>query len=217
MPSSVDRHLSKLFILEASEVSKRVNPMNPLLLKSKKVVGTEGYILGEMNDLQVDFNLWQVSAFCIVLSNEAAAELNLKKPFLRRIMICLPTQLIAAVGDVITLKEPIRNLKDVAEKEMQVKSVKVEGKRVVSPNGFLVGEVEGLDVDFNDWQVNGLQVALTDEAASELGFSRPFASKVVVIVPSKAIGDVENFVTLDEGMENLKSLVECIRSCQLQK
>ncbi|HKM59667.1 MAG TPA: hypothetical protein VJY36_02220 [Candidatus Bathyarchaeia archaeon] len=191
--------------------------MNPLLLKSKKVVGTEGYILGEMNDLQVDFNLWQVSAFCIVLSNEAAAELNLKKPFLRRIMICLPTQLIAAVGDVITLKEPIRNLKDVAEKEMQVKSVKVEGKRVVSPNGFLVGEVEGLDVDFNDWQVNGLQVALTDEAASELGFSRPFASKVVVIVPSKAIGDVENFVTLDEGMENLKSLVECIRSCQLQK
>ena len=157
------------------------------------------------------------TAFCIVLSNEAAAELNLKKPFLRRIMICLPTQLIAAVGDVITLKEPIRNLKDIAEKEIQVKSVKVEGKRVVSPNGFLVGEVEGLDVDFNDWQVNGLQVALTDEAASELGFSRPFASKVVVIVPSKAIGAVENFVTLDEGMENLKSLVECIRSCQLQK
>jgi len=217
MPSSTDRHLSKLFILEASEVSKQVNPMNPILLKSKKVVGTEGYILGEMNDLQVDFSLWQATAFCIVLSNEAAAELNLKKPFLRRIMICLPTQLIAAVGDVITLKEPIRNLKDVAEKEMQVKSVKVEGKRVVSPNGFLVGEVEGLDVDFNDWQVNGLQVALTDEAASELGFSRPFTSKVVVMVPSKAIGAVENFVTLDEGMENLKSLVECIRSCQLQK
>jgi sporulation protein YlmC with PRC-barrel domain len=191
--------------------------MNPLLLKSKKVVGTEGYILGEINDLNVDFNLWQATAFYVILSDEAVAELNLKKPFLRRIVICLPTELIGAVGDVVTLKEPIRNLKDVAEKEMQVKSVKVEGKRVVSPNGFLVGEVEGLDVNFNDWQVNGLQVALTDEAALELGFSRPLMSKVVVIVPSKAIGAVENFVTLDEGMENLKSLVECIRSCQLQK
>ncbi len=191
--------------------------MNPLMLKNKKVVGTEGYILGEMNDLHVDFNTWQATAFYVILSDEAASELNLKKPFLRRIMMCLPTELIGAVGDVVTLKQPIRSLKDVAEKEMQVKTVKVEGKRVVSPNGFLVGEVEGLDVNFADWQVNGLQVALTDEAASELGFSRPFMSKVVVIVPNKAIGDVENFVTLDEGMENLKSLVECIRSCQLKK
>ncbi|MGO8805657.1 MAG: hypothetical protein ACLQO7_03490 [Candidatus Bathyarchaeia archaeon] len=191
--------------------------MNPILLKAKKVVGTEGYILGEMNDLHVDFNTWQATAFCVILSGEAAGELNLKKPFLRRIIMCLPTDVIEAVGDVVTLKSPIRNLKDLAEKEVEFKSFKVEGKRVVSPNGFLVGEVEGLDVDFSDWQVKGLQVGLTDEAALELGFSRPFMSKVVVVIPSKAIGAVENFVTLDEGMENLKSLVECIKSCQLQK
>ncbi len=110
--------------------------MNPLLLKAKKVVGAEGYILGEINDFHVDFNLWQATAFYVILSEEAAAELNLKKPFLRKIMVCLPTELIGAVGDVVTLKQPIRNLKDVAEKEMLVKSVKVEGKRVVSPNGF---------------------------------------------------------------------------------
>lgn len=191
--------------------------MNPVLLKAKKVVGTEGYILGEMNDLHVDFNTWQATAFYVILSDEAAAELNLKKLFLRRIMVCLPTELIKAVGDVVTLKAPIRNLKDIAEKEMQVKTVKVEGKKVVSPRGNVVGEAEGVDVDFGNWQVNGLQVALTDEAAMELGFSRPFLSKVVVIIPSNAIGDIENFVTLDKGMENLKSLVECIRSCQLQK
>jgi len=191
--------------------------MNPILLKTKEVVGTEGYILGEMNDLHVDFNTWQATTFCVILSDEAAAELNLKKPFLRRMIVCLPTDVIEAVGDVVTLKSPIRNLKELAEKEVEFKSFKVEGKRVVSPNGFLVGEVEGLDVDFSDWQVKGLQVSLTDEAAFELGFSRPFMSKVVVVIPSKAIGAVENFVTLDEGMENLKSLVECIKSCQLQK
>ncbi len=213
----MSRQLSKLFILEAAETSKQVNSMNPLLLKFKKVVGTEGYILGEINDLHVDFNSWQATAFYVILSDEAAAELNLKKPFLRRIMVCLPTEMIKAVGDVVTLKEPIRNLKDVAEREMQVKIVKVEGKRVVSPSGFVVGEVEGIDVDFSSWRVKGLQVALTEEAALELGFSRPFLSKVVVVVPSTVVGAIENFVTLHEGMENLKSLVECIRSCQLQK
>ncbi|MGA2681321.1 MAG: hypothetical protein ABSF44_05910 [Candidatus Bathyarchaeia archaeon] len=191
--------------------------MNPVLLKGRKVVGAEGYILGEMNDLHVDFYKWQATAFYVILGDEAAAELNLKKPFMRRIMICLPTELIEVVGDVITLKAPIGSLKDVADKEMQLETVKVEGKKVVSPSGFVVGEVEGLDVNFSDWHVKGMQVALTNEAAMELGFNRPFLSKVVVLIPRSAIGEIENFVTLDKGMENLKSLVECIRSCQLQK
>lgn len=191
--------------------------MNPLALKAKKVVGTEGYILGEINDLHVDFDKWQATAFYVILSNEAAEELDMKKPFLRKVMVCLPTELIEAVGDVVTLNEPISNLKDIAEKEMQVDTLKVEGKKVVSPNGAALGEVEGIDVDLDNWRVNGLQVALTDEAAMELGFRRPVLSKVVVIIPSNAIGDIENFITLDKGIENLKSLVECIRSCQLQK
>ena len=88
--------------------------MNPNLLKGKKVVGTEGYILGEVDDLDVDSNIWQAAAFYVSLSEEATAELDFKKPFLRKIVICLPTQLIKAVGDVITLTEPIRNLKDIS-------------------------------------------------------------------------------------------------------
>ena len=191
--------------------------MNPVLLKAKKVVGVEGYILGEINDLHIDFDTWQATAFYVILSDEAAAELDLKKPFLRRVMVCLPTELIKAVGDIVTLKEPIRNLKDIAEKEILVDTIKVEGKKVIGLKGDAVGVVEGVDVDFNNWEVNGLEVALKDEAAMELGFSKPFMSKVVVIVPNSAIGEIENFVTLDQRIENLKSLVECIKSCQLQK
>ena len=191
--------------------------MNPILLKNKKVVGTEGYILGEINDLHIDFDTWQATAFYVVLSDEAAAELNLKKQFLRKIMVCLPTELIKAIGDVIELREPIRNIKDIAEKEMQVDNVKVEGKKVFSSNGEVMGDVDGVDVDFDKWRVNGLQVALNDKAAMELGFRRPVMSKVIVIIPSNAIETIENFVTLDKGVEDLKSLVECIRSCQLQK
>jgi sporulation protein YlmC with PRC-barrel domain len=204
-------------MLGTAEITQQVNPMNPILLKNKKVVGTEGYILGEINDLHIDFDTWQATAFYVVLSDEAAAELNLKKPFLRKIMVCLPTELIKAIGDVIELREPIRNIKDIAEKEMQVDNVKVEGKKVFSSNGEVMGDVDGVDVDFDKWRVNGLQVALNDKAAMELGFRRPVMSKVIVIIPSNAIETIENFVTLDKGVEDLKSLVECIRSCQLQK
>jgi sporulation protein YlmC with PRC-barrel domain len=191
--------------------------MNPIVLRGKRVVGTEGYILGQMNDLHVDFDAWKATAFYVVLSDEATAELNFKKPLLRKVIVCLPTELIKAVGDLITLTAPIRNLKDIAEKEVQVETVKIEGKKVVSEKGYVVGEVEALDVDFSNWQVTGLQVGLTDKAATELGFKRPVISTVAVIIPSSAVGEIGNFVTLDKSIGNLKSLVECIRSCQLQK
>jgi sporulation protein YlmC with PRC-barrel domain len=186
------------------------------MLDGKKVVGTEGYILGEVNGVDIDLNTWLATAFYVNLSDEATAELGFKKPFLSKITVCLPTQLVKAVGEVITLKESIRNLEDVAERGILAGSIKLKGKKVFGAKGYVVGEVEGLDVDPSNWQVTGLQVGLTDDAATGLGFKRPFLSKVVIIIPSKIVSQVGNFITLDEDVENLESLVECIKSCQKQ-
>ena len=191
--------------------------MDPNLLEGKKVVGTEGYILGEVDGLDIDLNTWQANAFYVSLSDEATAELGLKKQFLRKITVCLPTQIIKAVGDIITLKEPIRSLDDVEKKGILAISPKLKDKKVIGAKGYVIGEVEGFDVDINNWEVTGLQVGLTDDAAIELGFKTPFLSKVVVIIPSKIVSLVGNFVTLDEDIKNLESLVECIKSCQKQK
>jgi sporulation protein YlmC with PRC-barrel domain len=190
--------------------------MNPSLLDGKKVVGTEGYILGEVEGIDIDLNTWRANAFFISLSDDAASELGVKKPFLSKITVCLPTQLVEAVGEVITLKEPIRNLDDIAEKGILVSPTKLKGKKVIGANGDVVGEVEGLDVEPSNWQITGLQVGLTDDAAKYLGFKRPFLSKVVIIIPSKIVSLVGNFINIDESIENLESLAECIRSCQKQ-
>ena len=164
--------------------------MNPAVLKSKKVVGSEGYILGEMGDLHFDLEKWQAIAFYVALSAEAAEELDLKKLALRKIMVCLPIKLIKTVGDVVELTTPVRSIKDVADEEMCVEPVKVVGKKVISMTGYEVGNIEAVDVDFGSWRINGLQVGLTDNAAMDLGFKRPFMSKVVVIIPPSAVGEI---------------------------
>jgi sporulation protein YlmC with PRC-barrel domain len=97
-----------------------------------------------------------------------------------------------------------------------VSSTKIKGKKIISVKGYVVGEVEGFDVKPSNWQVTGLQVGLTDDAATELGFKRPFLSKVVIIIPTKIVSLVGNFITIDKSIENLESLVECIQSCQKQ-
>jgi sporulation protein YlmC with PRC-barrel domain len=191
--------------------------LKPNLLNGKTVVGTDGYILGEVDGVNVNLNTWQTNAFFVNLSAEATAELGLKKPFLRKITVSLPTQLIKAVGEVVTLNEPIRNLEDLAERGLLGSSTKLEGKKVTGAKGYVIGEVEGFDVDLSSWKVTGLEVGLTDEAAAELGFMRPFLSKVVVIIPSSIVNLVGNFISLNETIDRLGSLVECIRSCQPQK
>jgi sporulation protein YlmC with PRC-barrel domain len=191
--------------------------LNPDLLNGKTVVGTDGYILGEVDGVNVNLNTWQTNAFYVNLSADATAELGLKKPFLRKITVSLPTQLIKAVGEVVTLNEPIRNLEDIAERGLLGSSTKLEGKKVTGAEGYVVGEVEGFDIDLSSWKVTGLEVGLTDEAATELGFKRPFLSKVVVIIPSDIVRLVGNFIVLNETVDSLGSLVECIRSCQPQK
>ena len=191
--------------------------MNPTLLDGTKVVGSEGYILGEVDGVDIDLNSWKANVLYVSLSDEATAEFKLKKSFLSKITVCLPAKLVKAVGEVVTLKEPIRKLEDIAEKEKIASSTKLKGKEVLGAKGYVIGEVEGLDLDLSNWQVKGLQVSLTDDAATELGFKRPLLSKVVIIIPSEIVGIVGNFITLDEDIENLEALVECIKSCQRQK
>jgi sporulation protein YlmC with PRC-barrel domain len=190
--------------------------MDPSLLDGKKVVGTEGYILGEVDGIDIDINTWRASNFFVSLSDEAISELGFKKPFIGKVTMCLPTKLVEAVGEVITLNEPVRNLKSIAEKEISVNFTKLKGKKIIGANGYVIGEVEGLDVEPSNWQITGLQVGLTDNAATELGFRRPFLSKVVIIIPSKIVSLVGNFINIDKSIENLESLVECIQSCQKQ-
>ena len=191
--------------------------MNPSSLDGKKVFGSEGYILGEVDGIDVNLNTWQANALYVSLSDEAAKELKFEKPFLSKITICLPIWLVKAVGEIITLKEPIRNLSDIEQRGIFASFTNLRGKKIVGARGYVIGTVEGLDLDLSNWQVTGFQVGLTDDAATKLGFKRPFLSKVVVIVPSEIIRLVGNFITLDETVENLESLVECIKSCQRQR
>jgi len=75
-------------------------------------------------------------------------------------------------------------------------------------SGFTVGEIEGLDLDPVIWQVTSLQVSLTKDAASILGFSQPFLSRLIVAVPTHLVNLVGNMVVLNKTIIDLKSLKE---------
>ena len=68
--------------------------MNPTVLNGKKVIGTEGFILGEVEGVDVDAVAWRATTLYVSLSDQAAAGLGIKKYFLSKTTICLPTQVV---------------------------------------------------------------------------------------------------------------------------
>jgi len=85
---------------------------------------------------------------------------------------------------------------------------KLMGKRVIGANAYLLGEVNGADVETEKWQVTHLHVSLTDEATRELGFKKPFMGSVTVCVPVSIVQAVGDVITLNKGIKELKDLVE---------
>ncbi len=98
--------------------SKEITTANNLLdfgkILGKKVIGTGGYIIGEVKGATVDYKTWQVPELHVKLSSNAADELGFKKRF-RSSTVCIPTKLVQAVGDVITVSPPLKDLSENVE------------------------------------------------------------------------------------------------------
>jgi sporulation protein YlmC with PRC-barrel domain len=82
-------------------------------------------------------------------------------------------------------------------------------RRVITSDGFVLGELESGDLDTNTWQMKSFFVSLTDEATEILGFERPFLGKVTVCLPVSTVHAIKDTVILNKTMQELKELKEC--------
>jgi len=81
----------------------------------KRVIGANAYLLGEVTGADIDTEKWQVTHLHVSLTDDATRELGYKKPFMGSVIVCLPVQVIQAVGDVITLDKGINELRNLVE------------------------------------------------------------------------------------------------------
>ena len=84
----------------------------------KKAFTSDGYLLGEIESAEMDPATWQVTSLYIGLTDEASAALGFKRPFLGKIVVCLPVATVKTVEDKATLNQTmaeLRNLKQCKE------------------------------------------------------------------------------------------------------
>lgn len=78
-------------------------------LLGKKVIGTGGYILGEVKGASIDTKTWQIVQLHVKLTDNAAEELGFKKRF-RSSTVSMPIKMVQAVGDVVNVSPSLKEM-----------------------------------------------------------------------------------------------------------
>jgi sporulation protein YlmC with PRC-barrel domain len=89
-----------------------------------------------------------------------------------------------------------------------MKAANLNGKKVITSEAQVLGEVDGAEIDIDGWQVTGLHVNLTKEIIERFNFKKPLLGSVVVCLPVKTIKAVGDVIALDKTVEELKSMKE---------
>ncbi len=89
-----------------------VNMINIEDVMGKTVIGAAGNYIGDVNNIDIEANTWQITHLNVKLSDKAAKEFGLKKT-LKSSNIKIPTSSINNIGVIITLNLSLMDLKKI--------------------------------------------------------------------------------------------------------
>jgi sporulation protein YlmC with PRC-barrel domain len=80
---------------------------------------------------------------------------------------------------------------------------KISGKFVICAGGFDLGELNGVEMNTDDWQVTHLHVKLSKPASEDLGFKKRFIRNSTVCVPTSLVSKVGDNILLNKTLDEL--------------
>ncbi len=81
----------------------------------KKAYTSDNFLLGEIESAEVDLANWQVTSLYVGLTDEATNALGFKRPFLGKIVVCLPVSTVQTVEDSAVLNKTKAELRDLRQ------------------------------------------------------------------------------------------------------
>jgi sporulation protein YlmC with PRC-barrel domain len=89
-----------------------------------------------------------------------------------------------------------------------MKVADLNGKQVITSEAQLLGEVEGVEINIDEWKVTGLHINLEKEIIEKFNFKKPLFGSVIVLLPVTTIKAVGDVIALDRTIDELKYMRE---------
>jgi hypothetical protein len=82
----------------------------------KKVYSSDNVLLGEVNSAELNEVNWQIMNFYVALTDEAVKKFGFKRPFLGKVIVCLPVSTIDTFkAEGLMLKDTFKDLLNLKE------------------------------------------------------------------------------------------------------
>jgi len=81
----------------------------------KKAYTSDAILLGEVESAELDMNTWQIKNLYIGLTDESTRMLGFKRPFLGKVVVCLPVSAVKSYQDTAILNKSMQELRDLRE------------------------------------------------------------------------------------------------------
>jgi sporulation protein YlmC with PRC-barrel domain len=81
----------------------------------KKAYTSDGFLLGELESAELDMNTWQIINFYVGLTDDATRKMGFKRPFLGKVIVCLPVSTIKNIQDTAILNKTMLELRELKE------------------------------------------------------------------------------------------------------
>jgi sporulation protein YlmC with PRC-barrel domain len=81
----------------------------------KKAFTSDAVLLGEVQSAELDMNTWQITSFYVGLTDEATKALGFKRPYLGKVVVCLPISAIKSIKDTAILNQTMNELRNLKE------------------------------------------------------------------------------------------------------
>jgi len=78
----------------------------------KKAYTSDAFLLGEVESAELDMKTWQITNFYVGLTDDATRMLGFKRPFLGKVVVCLPVSTIKTIQDTAILNQTSQELRD---------------------------------------------------------------------------------------------------------
>jgi sporulation protein YlmC with PRC-barrel domain len=94
-----------------------------------------------------------------------------------------------------------------------VKLDKIKGKKVIAKNGMLIGKVEDVELDENNWTATTVEVKLESNVEKLYGEKSGFMKKSILPLPAHLMGPIgEDSIYLNEKVTDVESLRQQIET-----
>lgn len=76
----------------------------------KPAVTSDGFVLGEVHNAELNTSNWQIINLFVALSEEASKKLGFKHPYLGKVVVCLPASTVEDFTDKVVLNKTLEEL-----------------------------------------------------------------------------------------------------------